>query len=130
VLPAANQHEPTAPDGIADDAVVLLGANVGQAGVAGNDPSATALQDGRLVTDGLSSAVVAPREIRLGGRPARDGASLTDTDPDDLHGRPAALARRKGVPVAVQDEEGVALVMRTLSWQRERFGDQCEHCQG
>ena len=43
VLPAANQHEQTAheqaaSDGIADDAVVLLGANVGQAGIAGNDP--------------------------------------------------------------------------------------------
>jgi hypothetical protein len=43
VLPAANQHEPAAheqaaSDGIADDAVVLLGANVGQAGVAGNAP--------------------------------------------------------------------------------------------
>jgi len=43
VLPAANQHEQTAhqqaaSDRIADDAVVLLDANVGQAGVAGNDP--------------------------------------------------------------------------------------------
>jgi hypothetical protein len=43
VLPAANQHEQTAHEQaasnrIADDAVVLLDANVGQAGVAGNDP--------------------------------------------------------------------------------------------
>ena len=43
VLPAANQYEQAAyqqaaSGGIADDAVVRLGANVSQAGVTGNDP--------------------------------------------------------------------------------------------
>jgi hypothetical protein len=68
VLPAANEHESAASDGIADEVVMLLGANEGQAGIVGTGPpGCLPCQTGASLPDGDSSAVVATRDIRRSG---------------------------------------------------------------
>jgi hypothetical protein len=70
VLPPGHEHEPTAhqqaaSDGIADDAVVLLGANEGQAKVAGTDPpSYLPCRTGASLPTVTAPRVVTTRDIR------------------------------------------------------------------
>src|SRR6266568_6261912 len=87
MFPSPNEHQPAAheqaaSDGIADDAVLLMGANEGQAGVAGLTRRATCLARRRFVTDGDSSTVVATRDIRLCAPRMRPVRGLTAVQMD------------------------------------------------
>jgi len=87
MFPSPNEHQPAAheqaaSDGIADDAVLLMGANESQAGVAGLTRRATCLARRRFVTDGDSSTVVATRDIRLCAPRMRPVRGLTAVQMD------------------------------------------------
>jgi len=88
MFPSQNEHQPAAheqaaSDGIADDAVLLMGANEGKAGVAGLNRRATCLcQTGASLPTVTAPRVVATRDIRRYGRTQRFCAGLIGrTDP-------------------------------------------------